>query len=64
MNTKEGLISACERILWLERAMKDSYSYYANNMHDEKAKEAIREIEADEARHVNMAEKILSILKK
>jgi len=64
MNTRKELISACERILWLEKAVKDDYSYYASSLHDEKIKEVIRGIETDESRHIKIAKKILSILEK
>ncbi|UCG34909.1 MAG: hypothetical protein JSW17_05305 [Candidatus Omnitrophota bacterium] len=64
MNSREELIESFKRILWLEKEMKDNYSSYRNAMQDEILLSVISEIEADEARHINMAEGILSILKR
>ena len=64
MNSKEELLQACERILYLERQMLDIYSMYSNYLSDQNLLNSIKEIEADEARHINMAERILSILRK
>ena len=64
MNSKIELIEACKRILWLEKEMRDSYAFYKNILSDESMKSAIKEIENDEIRHMNLSEKILTILQK
>jgi len=64
MNSREELIESFKRILWLEKQMKDNYSFYRNAIQDEIFLNIIGEIEADEARHINIAERILSILRK
>tara|TARA_Y100000031_G_C7992622_1_gene279902 strand:- start:144 stop:341 length:198 start_codon:yes stop_codon:yes gene_type:complete len=62
MNTKQELTKMCERILWLEKEMKDSYANYENLLTDQGLLKILKEIEADEVRHINMAQRVLSIL--
>jgi hypothetical protein len=62
MNTKQELTKICERILWLEKEMKDSYANYGNLVTDQGLVKTLKEIEADGARHINMAQRVLSIL--
>ena len=64
MSSKEELIESFKRILWLEKQMKDNYSSYEGIVEDEVILNILNEIETDEARHINMAERILSILQK
>lgn len=64
MNSKEELIRACERILWLENQMRDNYAMYAKYVKDEDLLRAFKEIENDEIRHINMSQRILAILRK
>jgi len=64
MNSKEELIKSCERILWIEKEINRKYASYQNHLSDENLLKSLKEIEDDEARHINMAERILSILRK
>ena len=64
MNTKNELIDAVKRIEWLERQMRDSYAAYKGLVQDEALLRELKAIEADEIRHMNMSERILSILQK
>jgi len=64
MSTKKELIDMCGRILWIEKQMKESYSIYSSMLKDDEMVSALKEIESDEVRHINMAERILSILSK
>ena len=64
MSSKEELIESFKRILWLEKQMKENYSFYESVVEDEVLLNIMNEIETDEARHINMAERILSILKR
>jgi len=63
MSTKKELLETSEMILWLERAMCDDYSRYAQYIKDERILKALKEIEDDESRHINMAQRMVSILK-
>ena len=64
MNSKTELVDACKRILWLEQEMRNSYASYRGLLKDEALLLAIKQIEDDEIRHINMSERILSILQK
>ena len=64
MSSREELIESFKRILWLEKQMKENYSFYESVVQDEVLLNVINEIETDEARHINMAERILTILQK
>ena len=62
MNSKSEFIEACTRIQWLEREMRDSYAAYKNLVSDPALLNTLAEIEKDEIRHMNMSEKILTLL--
>ena len=64
MNYKEELLAAGKRILYMEKQMRDDYAMYIGYLSDQDILDSIKEIEADEIRHINMAERILSILQK
>lgn len=64
MNSKEKLLENFKRILWLENQMKEAYSYYGSCLDDKGLLRSIKEIEDDEIRHINMAERIVSILQR
>ena len=63
MFSKKELIPTFERIHWAENEMRTVYASF-NALADEKLREILKEIEADEIRHLNMVEGILSILKR
>lgn len=63
MSSKRDYIDLFQRILWAEKEMRSSYAGYTD-LGDEKMKKAIEAIEADEVRHANMVEQMISILKK
>jgi len=63
MSTKKELLEISEIILWLEKAMRKDYSRYARDIKDERALKTLKEIENDESRHINMALRMVSILK-
>ena len=46
----------------MEKEMKDSYANYENLLTDQGLLKILKEIEADEVRHINMAQRVLSIL--
>ncbi len=62
MNSKEELLTAAQRILYAEKQMRDDYARYISYLTDEDILNSIKKIEADEIRHINMAERILTIL--
>ena len=64
MSTRQDLIDRCNRMLWLDREMQRTYMGLAGLLSDKELLNAIKEMQADEARHVNMEERILSILSK
>ena len=64
MNSKEGLLKAGKRILYAEKQMRDDYARYISYLTDEGILSSIKAIEADEIRHINMAERIITILQK
>ena len=64
MSSKDKLLESCKRILWLEQEMRSSYASYKDLLTDAELKETVAKIEQDEARHINMAENILSLLRK
>lgn len=59
----EDLIRLFERRRWLEREMFDIYSTYTDFLKNERLLNAFKGLRDDEARHINMIEQILSILK-
>ncbi len=63
MSTKKELLEISEIILWLEKAMREDYSRYARDINDERVLKTLKEIEGDESRHINMALRMVSILK-
>ena len=64
MSSRSGLIESFKRIAWLERTMKDDYAAYRDLVSDKEILDKLYEIENDESRHINMAQRILSILEK
>ena len=62
MNSKAEFIEAFKRILWLEKQMKGSYSQYKKIISDKPLLVAIKAIEDDEARHINMAEQLIALV--
>jgi len=64
MSSRKELIDSFKRIAWIERQMRDLYAGYKESLSDEALINRIGEIESDEARHMNMAQGILSILEK
>ncbi len=62
MNSKAQILEAAQRMLWAEKEMKALYSQYSQFLKDESILKIIKEIETDEAMHVNMAERVISIL--
>jgi VIT1/CCC1 family predicted Fe2+/Mn2+ transporter len=64
MNSREQLLDSFKRIAWLERKMRDDYAAYRALIAGEEINEALGEIENDEIRHMNMAQRVLSILEK
>ena len=64
MNSREELIETYERILRLEKDMRDGYLNYITHLSDKELLKKINEIKDDEIRHINMAERIISILRK
>ncbi len=62
MNSKAEFVEAFKRILWLENQMKNSYSQYKKIISDKPLLTAIKAIEDDEARHINMAERLISLV--
>jgi hypothetical protein len=63
MSSKRELLETFQRILWAENQMRSSYSSYTD-LADRDMQKTIQAIEADEIRHANMVEQIISILKK
>ena len=63
MSSKEELVEVFNRILWAENEMYGNYQNYSSLSNDYIC-QALKAIEDDEARHINMVEQILSILKK
>lgn len=63
MKERKDFINACERILWLEKEMMQGYQAYKKFFRDEKITGVFEGLAKDEARHINMAERILVILR-
>jgi len=63
MSSKRELLETFQRILWAENQMRSSYAGYTD-LADEDMQKTLKAIEADEIRHANMVEQIISILKK
>ncbi len=62
MSSNKELLELFKRVLWIEKQMKESYSIYKNMLSDKSLIDTLQTIESDEARHINMAERIVSIL--
>lgn len=62
MSSKKELAQSFERILWLEEQMKNNYASYKQYLSDEKILSILGQIEKDESRHINMAQRIITIL--
>lgn len=63
MRTRDDLINSWKRILWIENEMRDQYASCRELVDDNMAR-LLAAMEDDEKRHINMAERILSILRK
>ena len=63
-HTKEELLKIAEKGRWLEEQMREIYASYKGLLEDQNLTKAMEEIEADEARHINMIERVVSILQK
>lgn len=64
MNTRKEALELFERMLWIEKEMKDSYSTYKNIVSDQVLRNTMGNIENDESRHINMVENLIAILRK
>ncbi len=63
-HTKEELLNIAKKGLWLEEEMRDIYASYKGMIDDERLANTMQEIEADEMRHINMINRVISILQK
>jgi hypothetical protein len=64
MSTRVELIETFKRIAWLEERMKTDYASYRDSVSDEEMLKILSTIEDDEIRHMNMAQRTLTILEK
>ena len=64
MGSREELLEVCKRILWTEKEMFNLYRDYISMLGDQSIIESLNRIEADEARHINMANRLVAILSK
>jgi len=64
MSSKQSLVEICQRMLWLDKEMERNYSDYKSFLSDPELIKIFELLQADEARHVNMEQRILTILQK
>jgi len=62
MRSREDLLGALDRILWLEKEMMAGYASYKKLTIDEDLAKTLESIEKDEMRHVGMVQRMMGIL--
>lgn len=62
MSSRAELLDIAKRMLWLDKEMEKNYAQYSDYLSDTGILKIIRRIHDDEVRHVNIGEKIVSIL--